>query len=290
MVEAVKAAKPAAKPKRKRSVRSAKPAGTARPAKASRPAKRRTAPARPPLRLPRPGKGALLVALAVLLAPGVALLGRSGFAWLAARDAFAVKEVRVEGFAQSAEEDLRELAGVAPGDPWLTLDGGAAAFRLESHPWVARARVLRPWPGKVVVRVRECRPVAVVQVQGRPYGLCEDLRIVPGTAGEADLPVIRDFDSGLGADPDALERALEYVRVFREHGLAQGLRLDLHARGGDVIALPSLGFSARVDGPIAAPRAARRVAAFLETLDGEGGGRGTLQLISEKTAVWRASA
>ncbi|MBZ0270022.1 FtsQ-type POTRA domain-containing protein, partial [bacterium] len=232
----------------------------------------------------------LLIALGVALTPACVLLGRAGVTWLAEREALAVREVRFVGCAQATEDDLRALAGVAPGDRWLTLDTDGVAFRVESHPWVDRVRVARPRPGRVVVRVRECRPVAVIQVQGRSYGLCEDLRIVPGTGGQEDLPIIRDFDSGAGADPEALSRALEYVRVFREYDLAHGLRLDLHAKGGDVIALPSQGFSARVEGRIAASRAARSVAAFLETLDAEGGGRGTLQVISEKTAVWRASA
>ena len=50
------------------------------------------------------------------------------------------------------------------------------------------------------------------------------------------------------------------------------------------------GFAATVEGPVPPDSAARNVAAFLETLDGTGSARGTLRVISESTAVWRAAA
>jgi cell division septal protein FtsQ len=238
----------------------------------------------------RPGRRAGLAAFAALLALGAALGARYGVEWLAARPFLAVREVRVEGARTADADELQALSGVTPGTPWLTLDTHGVAFRLESHPSVRRARVRRPWPGRVVLDVTECQPLAVIRVDERPYGLCDDLRVVPLPEGDADLPVIRDFASGRGADPEELERGLEYVRVLRKLGITQHVRLDLRRDDCDVIALPERGFEAEVQERLPAGAAARDVAAFLERLDEEGGGRGTLRLISEGTAVWKASA
>jgi hypothetical protein len=155
---------------------------------------------------------------------------------------------------------------------------------------VDRVRVRRLWPGKVRIDVRECRPVARVEIAGRTYGLCEDLRIVPAR-GEADgtLPLVRA--EGRRADPVALARALDYLRGLAEAGVEEPGRLEVTVAPGepDRIRL-GRGFAATVEGPVAPELAARNVAAFLETLDGTGAARGTLRVISESTAVWRAAA
>jgi hypothetical protein len=127
-------------------------------------------------------------------------------------------------------------------------------------------------------------------VDGQRYGLCPDLRLVPVMGDEGELPVIRDFASGRKVDPETLARGLEYVTQLRELGFHDTLHLDLRKANVDVILLPDRGFAAEVESALAAPVAARSVAAFLETLDAEGGQRGTLRLISEGTAVWKASA
>lgn len=209
---------------------------------------------------------------------------------LVAHPAMAIREVRVEGAVQADVAQIRALADVVEGDPWLAVDPDRIKFRLEAHPWVRRARVQRPWPGQVRVRIEECVPVARIRVDQRSYGLCGDLRVVPLPDETDGLPEIRDFGSGSGADEEWLARGLAYLEALRDTGVVEPVRLDLRRDGADWIVLPDRGFEAEVDGRIPAPRAARNVSAFLERLDGEGGSRGTLRLIAEGTAVWKGAA
>lgn len=248
--------------------------------------------ARPLLRslLGRGGRRVLVGAVAVALGAVAFWGGRIGAQGLAAHPALAVQEVEWVGARHADPEELRSLAEVEPGLPWASLDTEAIRFRVESHPWVARARVRRPWIGKVRILVEECQALAFVNVDGQRYGLCADLRLVPVTGEEGDLPIIRDFASGREVDPGTLARGLDYVNILRDLGLQEPLQLDLRKSNVDIISLPDRGFTAEVGAAIAASEAARSVAAFLETLDAEGGQRGTLRLISEGTAVWRAAA
>lgn len=215
---------------------------------------------------------------------------RVGWQALVDHPALVVREVTVTGLDVTPPAEILELAAVAEGESWLGLDRGAVALRVRAHPFVGRVRVRRPWPGRVRIDVVECVPVARVQVKSRTYGLCEDLRILPGR-GERDeeLPLLRTDAPGL--DPELLARGLQYLRELDERGVGRNERIEIVLGKGapDRIRFLQRGFAATVEHPVPPDSAARNVAAFLETLDETGEARGTLQVISESTAVWRAA-
>ncbi|MFN8176536.1 MAG: FtsQ-type POTRA domain-containing protein [bacterium] len=226
-----------------------------------------------------------LAALGALLCIPLAIGARH----LAANKVFRIRTVVVQASAHVGEDEIRSLAAIEPGMPWFLFDRRAAEERLEAHPWIERARVRRPWPGRVRITVEECQPVARVEVAGRTYGLCDDLRIVP--EGDAALPMVRGHDGREKTDPEALARSLDYVAALRKAGIAGHEPVDLDVAGGtgDCLVLPDRGFTVTVDELVPVPVAMRNVLAFLETLDAEGGSRGTLRLVSGDTAVWRAN-
>jgi hypothetical protein len=232
------------------------------------------------------------VTAAVLVAGGLAVWGgRAGWAALVASPSLVIREVTVRGAELAEPEEIARLASVHAGESWLGLDRAAAERRVRAHPRVERVRIGRPWVGKVRIDVREYVPVARLEIAGRQYGLCDDLRIVPGR-GEADeaLPLLRA--GGRRADPRTLERGLEYLRGLRTAGVPDQERLEVTVAPGepDRIRFVKRGFAATVEGSLSPSCAARNVAAFLETLDETGSARGTLRVISESTAVWRAAA
>lgn len=233
----------------------------------------------------------MLAGLGVLLAVLAGWGGRIGWRALEQQPSLVVREVSVRGNEAALAEEILELAAVTAGEPWLALDAAAVARRVRAHPFVDRVRVRRPWIGRVRIDVTECRAVARVEIDGRIYGLCEDLRVLPGR-GEPDeaLPLLRT--EGKRADPEALERGLEYLRGLRTAGIDPQERFEvaLSDKKPDRIRFLGRGFAATVEGPVEPDTAARNVAAFLETLDGTGSARGTLRVISEDTAVWRAAA
>lgn len=260
------------------------------PARAQVAPRVRLAPAEPAVPLsPEARHRRRLVVAGVLVLLALIPLGYAAQR-LARLPAFAVRAVVVKGAERVDAADLLELAAVEPGMPWFALDRRAVELRLESHPWVERAHVRRPWPGRVNLCVQECDPVARVEIAGRTYGLCEDLRVVP--AGAPELPLVRTRSKGREkTDPDALNRALDWVEVLRKARIAgdEPVLLEVAQGEGDRVVLPKRGFTVSVDEAIPVSLAARNVFAFLETLDEEGGSRGTLRLISSSTAVWRAA-
>ncbi len=255
--------------------------------------RRRAKPSAKPRR--RPGRRTwMALALVIVVAAGGWGL-RIGWKALVVHPALVVREIEVVGPAHASPDELQALAGIEPGDSWLGLDRANAVFRLESHPWVAKARVRRPGVGRVRLVVEECVPVARLEIAGRTYGVCGDLRIVPDS-GDTALPRISIHSEGRGRgagaseiDPAVLGRGIAYVAALTGCGLACAEPIDVELGDGrDEIRVPARGFEVRIEAPVPPATAVRNATAFLERLDAEGESRGTLRLISDETAVWKA--
>ena len=78
-----------------------------------------------------------------------------------------VTDVVIQGRANTPEPLLRAAIGVNKGDPILGFSVEMARQRIESLSWVDQATVERRLPGTVVVYLKERRPFAIWQNQGR---------------------------------------------------------------------------------------------------------------------------
>ena len=172
-------------------------------------------------------------------AVGVAL---ALLAWPSVRDAihqhryFTVREVVVRGNRHLAPDAVRRLAGVEPGVGIWAVDCARAERSLEGVAWVRRARVWRELPDRVVIRVREERPAAIIALtdvapalhyvapRGKIFARLEptDARDYPYLTGlkVADLA---------GADAlglRAIRRALSLLRLAGRRGRVSEIHVD----------------------------------------------------------------
>lgn len=126
---------------------------------------------------------AALVLVAGLLAGGVHLV------WFS--DVLDVEGVRVEGVEGLSTAQVTAVARVPEGTPLVRVDLSEVERRVESLAAVRDATVLRQWPDRVLVRVQERVPVALVDIAGRARGLdaAGVVFTLPGPA-PARLPLI----------------------------------------------------------------------------------------------------
>ena len=173
-----------------------------------------------------PGLGALGRALSVAL-PGALAIGLALAAWPHVRDAaarhpyFAVREVVVRDHHRLPADEVRAAAGIAPGTSIWEVDAAAAEARLAGHRWIRAARVRRELPHRVVIEVREERPLAIVALEdgkGEYYVSPHGHLFAPVEASDArDFPYLTglaraDLKDGERFGPRALHRALALVR------------------------------------------------------------------------------
>jgi hypothetical protein len=142
---------------------------------------------------------------------------------------FAVRDVVIHHRGRLPAADLRAALGVSAGQSIWDVDPATAEARLRARPWVRTASVRRELPDRVVVRVREYRPAAILVVgEGHPdlYYVASHGRIFApvGETDGRDLPYITgllpaDLDGREGFGPRAVHRALGLLRlVGRESG------------------------------------------------------------------------
>ncbi len=139
--------------------------------------------------------------------------------WTPALD---VDRVQVEGTFRTPPEEITDAAGVAPGDPLVWFDAGAAERAIARLPWIAEVRVDRRWPGTIEVAVVEREPAAAVATAegtwlvadgtGRVVATSDapppDLMILDGVTAEGTVG--DDLDQAL-ADPLAVAAAVPSV-------------------------------------------------------------------------------
>ncbi len=83
--------------------------------------------------------------------------------------AFTVREVEVIGNRYVSDREVVRLMGIRKGTGLLSLDGEKAIERLSLSPWLKEVRLRKELPHRVVVRVRENEPVAILERKGRLF-------------------------------------------------------------------------------------------------------------------------
>jgi len=107
-------------------------------------------------------RGAVLIGLLMAVA-GTGLWGAAQL--LLRSTVFRLTDIKVTGVRVATQRQILDLAGLQQGGNLLQFDAKAAAARIESHPWVERARIKTNWPSSVEITVVEHQPFALVNLE-----------------------------------------------------------------------------------------------------------------------------
>ncbi len=96
---------------------------------------------------------------------------------------FGIAEVALDGEAQLSREGILALAGVTGRSSLLFLDAAGARARLIGNPWIAEATVLKLYPDRLRIAIKERRAFALWQKDSRVTLIAAD-----GTVLETSVP------------------------------------------------------------------------------------------------------
>lgn len=181
--------------------------------------------------------------LAVTLVPALlAAAGRHPY--------FRVDRIELRHVGRTPDGELRAVLAPAERQSIWQVDTAALEARLRAVPWVRQASVRRVFPDRLIVRVREHRPVAILAT-GEPargfYYVARDGRIFApvGTHDGRDLPYLtglgrEELDGRRSFGPRAIRRALGLLRLVERHAPQLGPVSEVHiGRDGDLTLLPT---------------------------------------------------
>jgi cell division protein FtsQ len=160
---------------------------------------------------------ALNIAAAALFALSAVLVAGSSLYGLVRSPAFPLRSIQVLGDLQHVTQSqvIAALQGRVSGT-FFTVDLDEMRRAFEAIPWVRHAEVRREWPGRLLVRVEEQRPLArwgqteehtLINVQGEPFV----------ASSELDLP---SFAGPLGTEREVAHRYIEFVHALEPLGVA----------------------------------------------------------------------
>lgn len=155
---------------------------------------------------------------------------------------FRITEVALAGEHEVSREDVLALAGITGRSSLLFLDPAQARTRLLTNPWIAEATVLKLYPGRLHIGIKERKAFALWQQDRRVYLIAAD-----GTVLEPYVPqrfIALPLVVGSGAEHEALAflklvtRYPDIAKQVEASVLVADRRWNLHLKGGLEVLLP----------------------------------------------------
>lgn len=158
------------------------------------------------------------------------------------RAGFQVSSVALTGEKQVGRDEILKFAGVTGHSSLFFLDAAAARERLKTNPWIADATVLKLYPGRLQIEIREREAFALWQKDGRVSVISADgVVLEPFIAPRfAELPLV----VGAGAEIEAKD----FVALLARYPVIAGQveasvlvaqrRWNLHLKNGIEVRLP----------------------------------------------------
>ncbi|UCF48817.1 MAG: FtsQ-type POTRA domain-containing protein [Myxococcales bacterium] len=204
----------------------------------------------------RGGLGGWIIARRGWLRRGgqVGLLGLAASAlfWLGDRtvgyahtaDAFAIREIIIEGNHQLEDIDVRRAARLQIGSNVFEVSSEGTRNHLLQHPWIEEASVVRKLPGRVRIEIVERKPVALVALD-QLYLVNDEGAVFKrlGVDDPVDLPVITGIASERFYDDfdyrtAVLLRSMALLQDYEGAGLAKREPVsEIHFEGANGIEL-----------------------------------------------------
>jgi cell division protein FtsQ len=157
---------------------------------------------------------------------------------------FRISEIALTGEHELGRERVLGIAGITGRSSLLFLDAAKARGRLVGNPWIAEATVLKLYPGRLRIEVKERKPFALWQKDGKLHLIADDGTVLETFVPQrfASLPVV----VGKGAEhaaPQLLSLVARYPLIARQVEASVRVaerRWDLYLRDKVVVSLPEV--------------------------------------------------
>ena len=146
----------------------------------------------------RPQHKLLIKAVILLiLLPGLGFGAKRIYHRLCQCDFFQITAVRIDGNRMTSKEQIAALSRVDIHSNLLAINAVQVQSLLESHPWIAKAEVIRDWPNRLLIQVKEKIPVALLSRETGLFYLDGRAQIIAAANSmqELDFPVITGLEN-----------------------------------------------------------------------------------------------
>jgi cell division protein FtsQ len=155
---------------------------------------------------------------------------------------FRISEIALAGEHELGRAQILATAGITGRSSLLFLDAAKVRMRLMTNPWIEQATVLKLYPGRLRIGIKERKPFALWQKDGRISVIAEDGTVLETYRSErfASLPLLVGKGAEL-AGPEMLALVARYPAIARQIDasvMVAERRWNLHLKDGVEILLP----------------------------------------------------
>ena len=155
---------------------------------------------------------------------------------------FRISEIALAGEREVSREDILSLAGVTGRSSLLFLDAAQTRNRLMSNPWIAQAAVLKLYPNRLRIEIKERKAFALWQKAGRVSLIAADGTVLETFVPQrfASLPLVVGDGAEHAAQTilDLLKRYPAIAKSVEASVLVAERRWNLHLKNGVEVLLP----------------------------------------------------
>jgi cell division protein FtsQ len=226
----------------------------------------------------------LPVAAAILVVVLVTAAGAAVYSWLGHSRLFSVRDIDMNRCAYVTRDEVSGiLSGVAQGNIW-SLSSRDIGHRLRTHPWVRSVSVRKVFPDRLVVRIEERKPAAMVNLDALYYVDEEGTIFKRLTAYDPkNFPIVTGFSRGELTARDAvtlqnLRKTLELLRCTESGVLRQNIsEVHFDAQEGYTLVTRDSGLQLKI-GMMDFREAMKRIEEAMPKLSSVGQARGIVDL------------
>lgn len=134
---------------------------------------------------------------------------------------FQVTDIKITGNHIASREQITALSKVDIHSNLLAINLNQVKSLLESHPWIAGAKVVRDWPNRLLITVKEKKPVALLNRETGLFYLDSNGRTIAAASPnqELDFPVVTGLEeysfnqTSPELTPEILEDAMGLLKL-----------------------------------------------------------------------------
>ncbi len=155
---------------------------------------------------------------------------------------FRISKIALAGEQEVSREDILSLAGVTGRSSLLFLDAAQTRNRLLGNPWIAQAAVLKLYPNRLRIEIKERKAFALWQKGGRVNLIAADGTVLETYVPERfmSLPLVVGNGAERAAQEilDLLKRYPTIAKSVEASVLVAQRRWNLHLKSGLEVLLP----------------------------------------------------
>jgi cell division protein FtsQ len=149
---------------------------------------------------------------------------------------FSMQRIELAGNEHLTDDELMQIAGLKGKKSSLLLSSRKVYEKLKESPWIQSAAIRKEYPSRLLIRIRETEPFALLNMKGKMF-IVDDKGRMLEQLKENSVPFLPVILSDPYREKDAYREAVDLAKTIKDMGiLHRSQRIEIIAHQPNEIA------------------------------------------------------